>query len=277
MSRCCSLKVRSTIKVFAPDKLRERRIIMNCAEYEIQFPDKECGLDQDEEWIALVSENRCEKIRLHDYRKFYSVPGLYEEVLYKRLKCDSPRMVCSMLKKEIEKSEEEAEQLRVLDFGAGNGMVGECLKDTIDCEALVGVDIIDEALEATHRDRPGLYDHYYVMDLNKLDERRERQLREWRFNALVTIAALGYNHIPTRAFINAFNLLGDDSWIAFNIKDRFLSEEDDSGFKETLNTMMGDSLAVLQNKCYCHRLSLSGEPLQYYAIVGKKCGEVCLQ
>lgn len=246
---------------------------MSRLDYEIQFPDKECRLDQDEEWIMLVSENRCEKIKLNDYRKFYNVPGLYEEVLYERLKCDSPRMVCSLLKEEIEKSEEGAEKLRVLDFGAGNGMVGECLEEMIGCDVLMGVDIIDEALEATRRDRPGLYDDYYVMDLNQLDGREERQLKKWDFNALVTIAALGYDHIPTRAFVNAFNLLDDGAWVAFNIKDRFLSEEDDSGFKQTLDAMMGDSLGVLQKKCYSHRLSLSGEPLQYYAIVGRKSEE----
>jgi SAM-dependent methyltransferase len=216
-------KVRSTIKVFASDELRERRIIMNGLDYEIQFPDKECCLDQDEKWIMLVSENRCEKIRLHDYKKFYNVPGLYEEVLYKRLKCDSPRMVCSLLKEEIEKSEEEAEKLRVLDFGAGNGMVGECLKETIGCETLVGVDIIDEALEATHRDRPGLYDDYYVMDFCLLEEFEEKQLKKCNFNALITVAALGYDHIGTHAFANALKLLEDDTWVAFNLKDRFLS------------------------------------------------------
>lgn len=242
---------------------------MKCIDYEVKYPETECQLDQDEEWITLVSGNRSEKIRLHDYEKFYSVPGLYEEVLYGRLKCNSPQVVCTLLKEEMEKSEEEA-RLRVLDFGAGNGMVGECLKETIGCETLVGVDIIEEALEATHRDRPGLYDDYYVMDFCQLEEREEKQLKKWDFNALITVAALGYDHICTRAFVNAFKLLEDDSWVAFNIKDRFLSEEDDSGFKQLLGTMMGDSLSFLQNKRYCHRLSLAGEPLHYHAIVGRK-------
>jgi predicted TPR repeat methyltransferase len=247
---------------------------MKCSDYEVRFPDAECRLDQDEEWITIVSENRSEKIRLHDYEKFYSVPGLYEEVLYERLKCNSPEVVCTLLKEEIERSEEEEEEeeerLRVLDFGAGNGMVGECLKEKIGCDTIVGVDIIEEALEATHRDRPGLYDDYYVMDFCQLEEREEKQLKKWDFNALVTVAALGYDHICTRAFLNAFKLLEGHSWIAFNIKDRFLSEEDDSGFKQLLGTMMGDGLSVLQNERYCHRLSLAGEPLHYHAIVGRK-------
>jgi hypothetical protein len=142
---------------------------MNCIDYKIKYPETEYQLDQDKEWILLVSEGRSEKIRLHDYEKFYKVPGLYEEVL----------------------------------------------------------------------------------------------------------AALGYNHICTSAFVNAFNLLDDETWVAFNIKDRFLSEEDDSGFGQILGAMMDESLSVRQNKRYCHRLSLTGEPLHYNAIVGKKEKEMC--
>ena len=243
---------------------------MKCLDYEVKYPKKDCQLDQDEEWITLVAENHTEKIRLHDYEKLYSVPGLYEEVIYEHLQCDSPRVVCSMLKEELEDTGNQTADLRVLDFGAGNGIVGECLDEMIGCDTIVGVDIVEEAQEATVRDRPGIYDDYYVMDLSQLNDHKEKQLAKWDFNALVTVAALGYDHIPTRAFLNAYNLLDDGAWVAFNIKDRFLSEEDDSGYEEILNNMMGDSLTVLQEKCYCHRLSLSGEPLDYYAIVGRK-------
>jgi hypothetical protein len=243
---------------------------MKCPDYEVKYPENDCHLDQDEEWITLVSEGQTEKIRLHDYEKLYRIPGLYEEVIYEELQCSSPHVVCSMLKEEIEKANEQTAGLRVLDFGAGNGIVGECLDRSMSCDALIGVDIVDEAREATVRDRPGLYDDYYVMDLSRLDRHKERKLAKWDFNALVTVSALGYDHIPTRAFINAYNLLDDGAWVAFNIKKRLLSEEDAGSYKEILHAMMGNSLNMLQDKCYCHRLSLSGEPLDYYAIVGRK-------
>ena len=240
----------------------------------INFPKNADRLDQDEEWILLTSEDQQKKVRLHDYGEIYNIPGLYEEVVYTRLKCDSPQVICSILKEELDAADPEA--LRVLDFGAGNGMVGECLEEKIGCEALVGIDIIPEAVSATCRDRPGLYDDYYVMDLCDIGKDEEDLLAKWSFNTLVTIAALGYGDIPSRAFVNAFNLLEDGSWIAFNIKDRFLTEEDGSGFKETLDNMFDHCLQILQSERYCHRLSMSGEPLHYVAVVGRKIHDVKL-
>jgi hypothetical protein len=138
----------------------------------------------------------------------------------------------------------------------------------------VGVDIIPEAVSATSRDRPGLYDDYYVMDLCEIGEDEKDLLTKWNFNTLVTIAALGYGDIPSHAFVNAFNLLEDGAWIAFNIKDRFLTEEDGSGFKETLDNMFDRCLQISQSESYCHRLSMSGDPLHYMAVVGRKTSDV---
>jgi hypothetical protein len=35
-------------------------------------------------------------------------------------------------------------------------------------ESVVGVDIIPEAQEAADRDRPGVYEDYYVVDLTRM-------------------------------------------------------------------------------------------------------------
>ena len=84
-------------------------------------------MDQDEEYLTLVTDCETRRLRLHDYAKIYKVPGLYEEVVYNRLKCDSPRLVCSLLEEEIEASADRNGGLRALDFGAGNGIVGDSL------------------------------------------------------------------------------------------------------------------------------------------------------
>jgi hypothetical protein len=242
---------------------------MGFSEYKIEFPSLKLRVDQSEEWVIVRSEGKTEKIFLHDYARFYEIPGLYEEVIYKRLQCMSPQMICSLLKTELQKNEEGPQNLRALDFGAGNGIVGEYLKQEIGCDVLVGLDIIPEAFDAAQRDRPGIYDDYYVMDLSQPTKSEEKKLGMWNFNVLLTIGALGFNDIPTRAFIHVLNMIEDNAWVAFTIKDKFLSKNDDSGFNGMVYSMLGDSFHILQMNHYCHRLSISGEPLYYYAIVGK--------
>jgi predicted TPR repeat methyltransferase len=238
--------------------------------YEIQFPNSTSQLDQDEEWFILSNGKEKRKVRLHDYKTLYEIPNLYEEVLYHQLKCKSPSVVCGILKEEMGNNGKEFSSFRALDFGAGNGIVGEQLQKSIGCEELVGVDIIPEARDAAQRDRPDTYDGYYVMDLSHPSEKEKEKLQEWKFNVLVTVAALGFNDISACAFVNAFNLIESGSWVAFNIKEKFLSKEDNSGFKETILEMMRDSIEVVNNKRYCHRLSINGSPIYYKVIVARK-------
>ena len=179
-------------------------------------------------------------------------------------------MICSLLEAKIKAAGGATRELRALDFGAGNGISGECLTAKFDCNALVGLDIILEAKDAAHQDRPEIYDAYYASDKDL------QTLQKWDFNVLLTVAALGYGDIPTQGFINAFNLIEKDGWIAFNIKDRFMTEEDDTGYLDILNAMLGDSLEALKIQHYCHRLSMSGDPFHYYAVIGRKKNEITL-
>jgi predicted TPR repeat methyltransferase len=241
--------------------------------FEICVPDECIRLDQDEEWIELTTDRGQEKIRLHEYGRFYEIPGLYDH-LYERLCCQSPAVVCGALKEEMQKSDEKPRSIRVLDFGAGNGQVGETLAREFGCGALVGIDILPQAKEAALRERPGVYDKYYVADLANLAERDRDALSRWRFNTLVTVAALGFGDIGAKAFFNAINLIEDGGWVAFNIKDRFLSENDDTGFHEALNFVMDDSLQFVHSRRYRHRYSLAGDSLYYYVIVCRKLNDI---
>lgn len=247
---------------------------MESDNYKVVYPADACELDQNQEFFTLVTNDSSKRMRIHDYDKVYKIPGLYEEVVYDYLKCDSPQVVCTLLEQEINAAGGPNGELRALDFGAGNGVAGECLADKFDCHTLVGLDIFPEARSAAHRDRPGIYDAYYVMNLSEPSDENLQTLVKWNFNVLLTVAALGYGDIPTQGFINAFNLVEQGGWIAFNIKDRFMSEEDGSGYHDTLKAMMGNSLEALKIQHYCHRLSMSGDPLHYYAVIGRKKDEI---
>ncbi len=243
--------------------------------HRIQFPPADVReLCQDQVYFYLMNGESREKIRLHDYDRIFDVPGLYEQVVYERLKCQSPATVVDVLRYAVSQCQQGLNELRVLDLGAGNGMVGEELKNQ-GVSRLVGVDIIPEAQAATERDRPGIYDAYYVMDFCSLGEDDRDELRTWSVDCLTCVAALGFGDIPTRAFLEAFNLVGKDGFVAFNIKESFLDRSDDSGFSQLVRELIfSEYLDLYHLQRYRHRYSIEGEPLFYFALGGRKLGDV---
>jgi SAM-dependent methyltransferase len=239
----------------------------------VEFPGDD-ELEQDHEWCRVTVDGKTRDIRFHDYDEIYAIPGLYEFLFYERLECCSPEVVRSLLEQELEAEDADPASLRVLDLGAGNGMVGEELAD-LGVRSIVGIDLLPEASAAAHRDRPGIYRDYFVLDLTELPDARRRDLQRHRFNALVTVAALGFGDIPPLAFAEAFNLVSDGGWIAFNIKEDFLSDSDPSGFSKLIGRLLETGIVEKRaEKVYCHRLSTTGDELDYVAIVGTKCSDV---
>ena len=122
--------------------------------HRIHFPPQNAAdLAQDEVFFYVVENGKKIRLRFHDYEAIYGRPGLYEQLFYDRLKCNSPTKVADILRKTVEANGQDATALRVLDLGAGNGMMGEALKRH-GVSRLVGVDIISAARDACLRDRP---------------------------------------------------------------------------------------------------------------------------
>lgn len=250
-----------------------RHLTAHAAQFHLRFPVASEGLDQDQEWCEyrIDDEDEWTHVRFHDYHEVYRVPGLYEALFYQCLKCCSPYRVVQLLNEVLTDDPRSVEDLRVLDLGAGNGMAGQELRN-IGVPRIVGVDIIPEAMEATFRDRPGVYDDYVIADMTDLDEPTRRRLCAADPNCLTTVAALGYGDIPAEAFIAAYNLIDTPGWLAFNIKENFLDDmEDDTGFAGLIRKLMRQRrIEVQAYRRYCHRLSIHGEPLFYVAMVARK-------
>lgn len=243
-------------------------------DYSVHLPRGARGLEQDEEWCELRNAEGTRRIRFHDYDEIYAVPGLYERLFYDELHCRSPRVVRAMLEIEMCKRDVDPEDLSVLDVGAGNGMVGEELA-RMGAESLVAVDILDEAAEAAERDRPGVYDDYFVCDLADPPRAAHEALEGTRFNCMTSVAALGFGDIPPAAFAAAYNYVEDDGLVVFTIKEDFLADGEDSGFAGLVGRMMREgTLKPLADERYPHRLSAAGEWLHYRAIVASKEADV---
>lgn len=239
----------------------------------IHFPTAGELLDQDEEWCELEEGEGRRRIRFHDYDQVFSVAGLYEHLFYDRLQCQSPTVVSDLLAEQVDAAGEHASDLRVLDLGAGNGMVGEAMLQR-GVGAVVGVDIVPEAGEAIERDRPGLYDEFHVCDLLAPSAEVRDALTEEPFDAMASVAALGFGDVPPAVFEEAFSLVREGGWIAFTLKEDFLEDADPSGFSALIARMLEDGRLVERaQRRYQHRLDVRGNPLHYVAMVGVKGAE----
>ncbi len=236
----------------------------------VALPRPDLSMPQDTEWCVYRTDDGWHEVRFHDYASIYAIPGLYEHLFYNILKCTSPATVRSLLEHQLRRSDEPAGGLRVLDLGAGNGMVGEELAD-MGAKTIVGVDNIEAARSAAGRDRPGVYAEYLVADIAHTTDSQRVQLEGFRFTCLVCVAALGFGDIPPEAFAGAYNLIAPGGYIAFNIKNDFLDGRDSTGFSRLIARMISDgALDVLARERYRHRLATDGAPLFYVAIVGRK-------
>ena len=238
--------------------------------YRIQFPPaQEHDLEQDEAYFWLIEDNQRVKLRFHDYDQIFQRPGLYEQLFYDRLKCTSPKKVCALLEQSLRAEQLVCSELRVLDLGAGNGMMAEELRN-LGVSRIVGADIIEEARSAAYRDRPNVYDDYSIADFTGLSSQETADLEEWNFDCLTSVAALGFGDIPANAFLQAIQMISTGGWVAFNIKETFLDRSDDSGFSIFIRELIfSEYLDIHHLQLYTHRLSMEGVPLKYFALVGR--------
>lgn len=193
---------------------------------------------------------------------------MYEQLFAELLHCRSPQVIADLLKTTLAGFGEDATSLRVLDFGAGNGMVGEQLA-RLGADPIIGVDLLPEARAAALRDRPGLYRDYLAVDITALDDESRQLLTSAELNCLTCVAALGFDDVPPAAFAAAFNLIQDGGWVAFNLRDRFV---DSPGPFSQLLARLGEQgiVSEVARLRYHHRLSVTGEQLDYVAVIARK-------
>lgn len=263
------------VEPIAMPRWRKRLEEIPCHVDAIHLPEEDnARISQDQEWCEVLMGGHRRRIRFHDYGKIYSIPGLYERLFYDRLKCCSPSRVVRLLAGVIPDLGIHPGSLKVLDLGAGNGMVGDELR-SLGVNKIIGIDIIPEAKKATLRDRPGVYQDYLVADMTNLRPSDEETLRHQRCNCLSTVAALGFSDVPPAAFATALSMIETPGLLAFNIKEDFLKEKDSTGFTRLIRRLSREEILQIQAyRRYRHRLSMTGRPLYYVAMVAKKLEEV---
>lgn len=236
---------------------------------EIEF-ESSAGDDQTQE--SLVVHHRdgtTERFRLHEYSRVYAVPGLYEEVVQRRLQCASPSRLAELLVACAAEAGVEPGDLGVFDLGAGNGVVGEELRAR-GVATLVASDNLLAAREAALRDRPGLYAEYLVGDTDDLPQAGDL-IREHRLNGLVAAGALGLGHISAASFERLWSAFAGDAWFAVSVHEDLVAPgASDFGDYLAEFERRGDWGEIVVRERFRHRLTMAGDPIHYVAVVARK-------
>jgi hypothetical protein len=228
--------------------------------YTVAFPDQALGGPDEEEYDVTWDDGRVERFTMHDYGRVYAVPGLYEEVVQRMLHCATPDRVAALLAGAALDIGRRGDDVRVLDLGAGNGVSGEALA-AHGMTPVAAVDIVPEAREATLRDRPGLYEVVLTADLAAPTRAELATLRALQPSALTLVGALGNDHVPSAALVNATEVLGGDALIAY----AYPAADGDEEQRGTL-AELGEATELARDR-YRHRLTASGGERTWEAAV----------
>ncbi len=217
---------------------------------------------------VTYDDGRTDRMRLHEYDRVYSIPGLYEEVVQRWLECASPGKIAESVTAAAAEGGASAGDLRVFDLGAGNGIVAEELSRR-GVSTFVGLDNVPQARDAAERDRPGLYAEYLVGDLAE-NPRVAPAIGEHALNCLVAVGALGLGHITTASFDEAWRRFPGGSWLAVTVPEQLV----DAGTSDFGDYLKAENEAgrmrVLGRERYRHRLLMDGTEVFYVAIVGRR-------
>jgi hypothetical protein len=225
------------------------------ADLVVELPDE--PLQQDEEQCEIVVDGRRQRVRFHDYAAVYAIPASTSTSSSGCWSAGRPRSspgCCS--------ASATPRGLAVLDFGAGNGMVGAELRRGRR-RAASSVRPARRCADAALRDRPGVYDDYVVCDIT--DPVAAAPLDDHRFTALTCVAALGFGDVPPAAFVAAFDRIADGGAIAFTIKEDFLADGEPSAFARLIAVCSTPGAEERGRERYVHRLAADGRPLHYVA------------
>lgn len=223
-----------------------------------------------ENWVEFGPVGARERVAFHDYAALYAVPGLYEWVFFDELGMCSTRRVVDLYASVLRQLGRPPAAERALDLGAGNGLGGDELR-RIGVGRLFGVDREPQAREAACRDRPGVYDEYFVGDFTALAQTRLAALEP---TVVLALSALGPGHVPPAVLDRALRLLPIGGLFAFAVTPTLLAESDDpaaqaTGYPEYLLELFAHRADELARQDYVHRRRTDGSDDLAVAFVGR--------
>jgi hypothetical protein len=225
--------------------------------FTVRFPPQPPREAGGEVFTVEFAGGRVEEMRIHDYDRVFGVPGLYEEIVQRRLGCRTPGRMAAMLAGAAARIGWAPGDVRILDAGAGNGVSGEAFA-ALGMRPVIGLDILPAARDAALRDRPDVYGAYLAADLCALGTEDEERIRDAAPNTLTCVGSVGGGHLPPAAVAAALELLAPDALVAYAY-DAVLPED-------PLRTLLRGGRELARERAL-HRRTVTGGERHWEAVV----------
>ena len=198
---------------------------------------------------------------LHDYAALYAVPGLYEAVYVEHLRSGSPALLVEALGEILPPDARHGR--RVLDVGAGTGLVGEHLVGA-GFPPVWAVDLEPASSVAVLRDRPDCHRDARALDLLALDDADRAWLDEVAPDVVTVSGAVGFGHLPAAAFSVLLDLLPPGGLLAVTVAPELAVSPE---LADHAAVLLGPSSTVLARREGVHRRNGTGARLPVHALV----------
>lgn len=208
----------------------------------------------------LGRDGRLHETGLHDYAALYTVPGLYEAAYFLHLEGRAPHLLASVLCGVV--PEVERASRRVLDVGAGTGVVGSALHEA-GFRQISGTDLEPLSALAIGRDRPGVYGCARTADLAAPSPDDLAWLAGIAPDVVTVAGAVGYGHLPVAAFRALGRLLAPGALLALTAARDLAGSPELAPYAALL---LGPDYDVVARRDGVHRQSAAG-PLPVTALV----------
>lgn len=225
------------------------------------------SLDDERFLITLHTEGSSLKTKFEvqtwDYATLYQYPGLYEQLLVNHLRSTTHIQSTEQFFN-VRHSLKDTLPLRVLDYAAGVGLVGEQLKNSNQCETIIGMDLCESAKTHGIQSRRYVYDDYVIGDMAKTNTEQWHYLKQQNFNCIFCLSAVGMGHAGTDVFARFLELLPIDGWLVLTVRKDVLEDQ------QIILDQLAEKTVCHLNRVMFHRNLIDGNPFYCRTVIVRK-------
>jgi ubiquinone/menaquinone biosynthesis C-methylase UbiE len=211
----------------------------------------------------MVTDDEQQEMYLNTYKSkneeeakgAYEVWAPHYEVQMQNLKWQAPQLCVDLLVKHLKQKNKTLSVLRVLDVGAGTGLVGLEL-------SRLGIKQIDALDLSTHMldqaKSKQVYQNIFVENAHDM-----QQIQPNQYDALICVGSLNFGHIEPSAFEQFIKVVKQDGLVAFTTREDYFQQLSKSHqenlskisqWREIEVLVQSNAVSDMQHRHWCYQV-----------------------